>query len=321
MKTCSFLDHFYSPLQYFNTNIAQTRKTMGLLGISNRLITLLLLAGTTLLLILIVLSGAIKEYPINRFYWLQADTANITGAPPLTRWTFWGVCNSTGNDITQCDGLAPAAPISPVDNFGTTIGVPSDFISDRDTYYYLTRFSFCFFWISLAFIGISLILYVFSWCSLAFTKVVFLLVLVGSLLDIAAVSCQTAATVMGRNAFHDSGLSASIGASMLGIAWASVACCLILFFTTGATFIRRAYQSHKEYVQMQQYKEQALMYQGKQEALGINPETADSYNVPQDLEGGQVNAPDVTQPQESHHSGIKFFKIRRTQKNSDEESI
>ncbi|SCW00767.1 LAFE_0C11540g1_1 [Lachancea fermentati] len=293
---------------------------MGFWSFSNKLVSLLFLAGTTLLLILIVLSGAINDYPVDRFYWVQGDTSNISGAPALSRWTFWGVCDRNSSGSTVCSDLSPAYPISPVDNFGTTVNVPSDFVDNRSTFYYLTRFSFCFFWIALAFIGIAFLLYAISWCSYAFTKVVFILVTVGALVDMAAVSCQTAASVMARNAFHNANLSSDIGASLFGIAWASVACSLYLFFATGASFIKRAYQSHKEFVEMQKYKEQALMYQGKQEALAPT-DVAESYGMNEDLEHNQAAVISEPQPQESHHSGIKFFKIRRTQQPGDQESV
>ncbi|SCU86124.1 LAME_0D04610g1_1 [Lachancea meyersii CBS 8951] len=300
---------------------------MAALSAVNRSICMLFLAGATLLLILIVLSGSTTNFPVDRFYWLQADTSGISGAPSgQARWTFWGLCSRDASNKLVCPDLAPAYPISPRDNFGqaATSELPSDFVSSRSTYYYLTRFAFCFFWIALAFLGVSLLLYAFSWCSYSFTKVVFLLASVGALFDVAAVSCQTAATVMARNAFHDAGRSANISATLFGIAWASVACSLYIFFGTGVSFMRRAYQSHKEYVEMQKYKEQALMYQGKQEALQPdvesypihdNAEVHDSMNPT-----GFVAPVPETQP-ESHHSGIKFFKIRKTQKAGDQESV
>ncbi|SCU79715.1 LADA_0B02696g1_1 [Lachancea dasiensis] len=284
----------------------------------NRVVTLLFLAGATLLLILILLSGAITEFPIDRFYWLEAETSDISGAPTgLARWTFWGLCTKDSSGNLQCPNLAPAYPISPRDNFSSAPSseLPSDFVDSRATYYYLTRFAFCFFWIALAFVGVALLLYALSWCSYAFTKVIFLLAIGGALFDAAAVSCQTAASVMARNAFRNDNRSANISATLFGIAWASVACTLYIFFATGASFLRRAYQSHKEFVEMQKYKEQALMYQGKQEALQPDVE---SYPIRDDTQPGS-GMPE-TQP-EAHHSGIKFFKIRRSQQPGDQESV
>lgn len=297
---------------------------MKLFGTLNKLITFLLLAGNTLLLLLIIISGSINHFPIDKFYWLEADTSGIGSAGPISMWTFWGVCTKNNDGLRVCDDLKPAFPLSPFDNFGTTTNLPVSFVNNRDTYFYLTRFSFCFFLIALAFIGIALIMCILSWCSYTFTKIVFTFVTVGAIMDIGAVCFQTAATVMARNAFHDVGRDASLGASLIGIAWGSVGCSIILFFTTGITFIKKVFAAHKEYVEMQKYKEQALMYQGKNEAASM-----EGFDMPQDLEGGATQPmplelpsnKELSQSQDSHRSGIKFFKIRRTPKTDDDESI
>lgn len=186
-----------------------------------RCFTLLFLAGNTLLLILIILSGSMTNYPVDRFYWVQADTSGIPNAANTTRWTFWGACSITDGTTSCGDHLSPAAPISPIDNFNTKINVPSKFISDRDTYYYLSRFSFCFFWIALAFIGVAFLLYILTFCSRIILQVVFILSIVGFIFNMVAVVLQTAVSVMGRNAFHDAERSAKVSAPLLGIAWAS----------------------------------------------------------------------------------------------------
>ncbi|QEU58589.1 Sur7 [Kluyveromyces lactis] len=285
-------------------------------SILTKFVSLLFLMGSTMLLIFIVLSGSIEHSPVNEFYWLQADTSNITGAPALSRWTFWGLCGVSGNKNVNCSSLEPAYPLSPVDDFGTTEGFPSDFVSNRDTYYYLTRFSFCFFLIALVFIGVGLIFYVLSWCSYSFTKTVFVAIVIGTLLNMAASACQTAATVLAKNAFKDADVSVDIGVKLMAFSWTTVALNIILFFITGASFIRKAYKAHKEFVELQNYKEQALSYEQQQQQLQFQQQQQQ-----QDLEAtGAATAIDEPQPQESHQTGIKFFKIRRTQK-SDEESI
>ncbi|CCE66026.1 hypothetical protein TPHA_0O00560 [Tetrapisispora phaffii CBS 4417] len=209
-----------------------------------KLSTLLFLAGNTLLLILIIISGSTNDYPINNFYWVEADTANIPNAPDVTRWTFWGACGVENGDETNCgSNLSPAAPISPVDNFHTTINVPSKFVNDRNTFYYLTRFSFCLFWISLAFIGITFLLYIISWFSYEFTKVCFLLVSIGCLFNVTGVVLQTAASVLARNAFNKTGVNHSkLGSDLFGIAWASVALSLLEAIALAVTHINNVYQ-------------------------------------------------------------------------------
>lgn len=162
------------------------------------------------------------NFPVDRFYWVQADTSGIPNAASITRWTFWGACSVT-DGVTTCGGhLSPAAPISPVDNFDTTVNVPSKFISKRDTFYYLSRFSFCFFWIALAFVGIAFLLYILTFCSSFILKVVLILSIVGFIFNMVAVVLQTAVSVLARNAFHDAYRTANVSAPLLGIAWASL---------------------------------------------------------------------------------------------------
>lgn len=280
--------------------------------------------GSTLLLIFIVLSGSIVESPVNKFYWLQADTSDIAGAPEISRWTFWGLCGVSGDNNVNCSYLQPAFPLSPVDDFGTTVNVPRDFVSSRDTYYYLSRFSFCFFLISLVFIGVALIFYVLSWCSYTFSKTVFVTITIGTLLNMAASGCQTAATVLAKNAFKDAGLSAKVGVKLMAFSWTTVAMNIVLFFVTGASFIRKAYKAHQEFVELQKYKDQALGYEMQhQQFQPLSTAGADPAYA-QDLEANGASSlhddRPAPQPQEPHQSGIKFFKIRRTHK-SDEESI
>ncbi|CAI4966802.1 AVN_HP_G0080830.mRNA.1.CDS.1 [Saccharomyces cerevisiae] len=50
-----------------------------------RLVVLLFLAGNTLLLILMIISGATDHYPVNRFYWVQGNTTGIPNAGDETR--------------------------------------------------------------------------------------------------------------------------------------------------------------------------------------------------------------------------------------------
>ncbi|AGO11110.1 AaceriAFR368Cp [[Ashbya] aceris (nom. inval.)] len=299
---------------------------MGVFSFSGKLLTAILLAGNTLLLLFIVFSGSIESKPIDRMYWLSARTAGFEGAFEYSKWTFWGVCNGEGSHNRDCGRMAPAYPLSPLDNFGRQ-AIPDEFVQDRDTYFYLSRFAFCFFWVALAFLAIAFLFYVFTWCSYSFTKVVFTMVLIGCLFNMAAVACQTAVVVLARNAFRNADRDPKIGPQLMGIAWASVACSILIFFFTGISFIRRAWAAHKEYVEMQHYKEQALKYQGTKHASDGQMDQSIVYDTNPELEGGAVPVGDVRQVQapvaepQRHQSGVKFFKIRRTKNTVDDESI
>lgn len=192
-----------------------------------RVSTVVFFAGNVLLLILIIISGGSNSYPISRFYWVEGDTSGIPHAPDLTRWTYWGACSRSNGD-THCGGnLGPAYPISPVDNFGTRTNVPHKFISSRSPLYYLTRLAFSFFWIALSFISTSFLIYAGAWFSHGISHVAWVLTFVGCIFNVLAVIFQTAASVMARDAFTDAHRHGKLGATLLGMAWASVFLCLV----------------------------------------------------------------------------------------------
>lgn len=257
-----------------------------------------LLAGTTLLLILVVMSGSTDSFPINRFYWVQADTSNIPNAPSTSRWTFWGVCELGRDGNNNCPSLGPAYPFSPVDNFGSNSNVPSSFVDSRDTYYYLSRFAFALILIALVFTGVSFICSIFAYCWKSARHVMVLFVTLALLLDAAGVSCQTAAIALGRNAFHSENLASSLGSDMLGMAWASVACLILIFLICCYTGMRRGFQMRR--ARTEEERQEQAAFEQKQSVYLPPPE-------PQPL----------GPPSES--GGIKFFKIRRNKAESDTE--
>lgn len=254
----------------------------------------------TLLLILIVLSGSINHFPIDTFYWIEADTSAISGAPDVSRWTFWGLASKI-DDRNHLESSEPAYPFSPVDNFDTDKNIPQDFISNRDTYYYLTRFSFAFFWIALAFVGVSLILSIFAVFSYSVIRINSWLLTLALLFDAGAVSFETAASVLGKNAFSSDGTYAHLGVSLFGIAWASVAVLIILFFFAWGELISASYKKH----QANMRREQEL------EDTRLPPVPAQQPAQPPINYNNNEPVVPADDQYKSHQSGIKFFKIRR----------
>lgn len=88
------------------------------------------MAGAILLMFLTLLGGTTNTNPLNQIYFLEADTRNIPGAPALSRWTFWQICGVSANGRNDCGSSHPDFPFDPTntDNFGTTTGVPPEFI-------------------------------------------------------------------------------------------------------------------------------------------------------------------------------------------------
>jgi hypothetical protein len=91
---------------------------------------LFFMAGAILLIFLTLLGGARNSTPLNEIYFLQADTGNIPGAPPVSRWTFWNVCGVTNDGKNDCGTSHPAYPFDPPSHrtFDTTENVPQEFI-------------------------------------------------------------------------------------------------------------------------------------------------------------------------------------------------
>ena len=105
---------------------------------------------------LILLAGAINHDPVNRYYFVEADTGNIPGAPQISRWTYWNVCPKVGSAIACGDRhyekVHAAFPFNPPgkSNFNTDVNVPLRF-QNTDFYYLMTRFAFAFMLIALFF--------------------------------------------------------------------------------------------------------------------------------------------------------------------------
>lgn len=98
-------------------------------GASLGFLGLFFMAGSILLIFLTLLAGSRNTTPLNQIYFLQADTGNIPGAPPLSRWTFWNLCGVTDGK-NDCGKSHPDFPFDPPShrNFDTTDNVPQEFI-------------------------------------------------------------------------------------------------------------------------------------------------------------------------------------------------
>merc|ERR1711964_462493 len=121
------------------------------------LVSLILVAGGLLLMFFILLAGAVDGSPLNKFYFLQASTGNLPGAPTIARWTYWNVCGvQNGRTVCGNQGYSDVHPAFPLDpashrNFDTTTNVPRNFVRHHGYYFYMTRFMFAFMLIALFF--------------------------------------------------------------------------------------------------------------------------------------------------------------------------
>lgn len=264
-------------------------------------LNLFFLAGTCVLLVLVVAGGSSSKFPLNQFYWLRADTSNISNAPSEATWTFWGVCEYS--NFNDCK-LGPAYPISPVDNFNTESNVPKDFVDNRATYYYLTRFSFAFTLVGLCFTGIALIVDLLGFCFTIIDKVVMAFITLALIFVGGNAAMQTAAGVMARNAFDSEGMNAHVGVKATALIWTAVVTLLIVWFNTCFANIATSYKKHIQRVQDSKGEE--------------------AYNenqVDNDASSFTRSAPPAEEEPKEENGGIRFFKIKRNNKVSDEESV
>lgn len=267
-----------------------------------------LLAGANLLFVFIILGGSVNHFPFNDFWFVKADTSDISNAYPESGWYFWGVCNI--EDKSQCN-LGAAYPIEPSRNFQTTDGVPQDFTSGKK-FYYLSRFGFAFLLIAFVFTALAFLINLCGFYLESIEKIGILLVTLATLFDAGACAFYTSVAVLARNAFKDDGKSTKVGAKSFGILWASLVTLLIIWFTLCATNIVNSYRKHVANVRGFDYNN-------------------DYYNQQNGAEGGEGQLADdssftrsvpVEKEDNTGSGGIRFFRIKRNQKQpSDEESV
>ncbi|KAK9451673.1 SUR7/PalI family-domain-containing protein [Limtongia smithiae] len=190
-------------------------------------IPFLLTTGAALLLLLILLSGVTETNPLNRIFYMEADTSAISGAPATTRWTLWNRCgvDSNGHN-TDCTANKPAYAFQPVVNFGTSSGVPSSLIDHHKMYFYLSRFSFAFYFLAA---GFACLAWLAAWVafSMVGALVTSILSFFALITAIIAAALSTALYVYVRDDFNNAGYSAHLGVKLFAFAWSAVACLLL----------------------------------------------------------------------------------------------
>ncbi|KAH9211847.1 SUR7/PalI family-domain-containing protein [Leptodontidium sp. 2 PMI_412] len=190
----------------------------GALGI----VSLVLIGGALVMMFFVVLSGVKDTTPLNKTWFLRADTSSFPGAGRAeSYWTFWRICATGGG---QCGSTVPALPFGYA-WVGGSEGVPNGLTGPRgkgttsNYYYYLWRFGWVFYLMSLVLTSFTFLTSALAPCSrlaagfsgafLAFSLFWFSL----------AASLMTVVFVKARDEFHDAGISASIGRYAFGFTW------------------------------------------------------------------------------------------------------
>lgn len=187
-----------------------------------RLLTLVpfsLVAGSSVLLLFILLSGATDNLEfLNRFYFSSITTS------AETRWTLYATCEPLNDGTVFCSARQAAYPYSPADNFGDEL-VPADFVKNRNTYYYLLRIAYAWFILALlcSLLSLGPILWSCVWRGFLtgfFASFVVGMAFIFSLLGALFV---TAAHAKGVQVFQKAGYPAKLGKDMMVIVWLHVA--------------------------------------------------------------------------------------------------
>jgi hypothetical protein len=73
------------------------------------LLSLVLIATSIVLIFFVILSGVKNTSPLNKTWFLQADTSSIAGSGrPISQWTYFYVCGANNQD---CGSPVPDLPI------------------------------------------------------------------------------------------------------------------------------------------------------------------------------------------------------------------
>ncbi|KAJ5628839.1 Actin cortical patch SUR7/pH-response regulator PalI [Penicillium lividum] len=194
-----------------------SRASLGFFG-------LFFMASAILLIFLTLLGGARNSTPLNEIYFLQVDSSNISGAPALSRWTFWNLCSVT-NGKSVCGSSHPDFPFDPprASNFNTTDNIPQQFIGTK--HYYLTsRFMFPFIIIGLFFAVVSLFSGLLAMCTRIGSYISGFLAWLALTFQVITTCLMTAVFVQGRNAFQSNGQTSRLGVKAFAFMWTASVC-------------------------------------------------------------------------------------------------
>jgi len=204
----------------------------GVMGIAS----LILIAGSIVLLFFVVLSGVKNSTPLNKTFFLKADTSTIAGSGrAVSQWTYFYVCGEGDRD---CGSPVPALPIGYA-WVGGSAGAPDSLVGGHAKgttskyYFWMWKFGWVFYLIALvADVGafFTSLLAPFSRLASGFAGLILAFALLFMTL---AASLMTAVFVKARDQFRHSGMSAQIGKYAFGFtwgAWAAMFLAMIMLF-------------------------------------------------------------------------------------------
>ncbi|CAI1674565.1 hypothetical protein SEUBUCD646_0N01340 [Saccharomyces eubayanus] len=267
-------------------------------------INLFFLLGATLLTFFLILAGAKNTGVLKNFYWFQASTSGFNSAPSLTRWYNYNWCGWQGGQAANCSSKMAAQPFSPRDNFGSSTLMPSTFLNDRNTYYYLSRVGWAMLLIALFFLLITLVSVIVS--LIKYTRPTASLTTAMSWITLFFMTLSaclyTGCYAKAVKAFHHQDRGARLGPKNFGLIWTTVF--LLIGNAVCATVMAATYRRN-EYIYDRSFASTKM--------TDSQTSTPDASAYPaNEVVSTPVPVPEVQQPQPSRNG--RFFRKLRTKK-------
>jgi len=199
------------------------------------IVSLLLISGSLVLLFFVILSGVKNTTPLNKTYFLEADTSSIDGARAVSRWTYFYICGA-GN--TDCGAPVPDLPLGYA-WIGGQEGVPGALLGSLGKgttskyYYYMWRFGWVFYLLALIFDVFAFFTAALAPCSRLASGMAGLLISIALFWMSLGAALMTVTFVKMRNVFQANNIPASLGRYAFGFtwgAWAAMFLATILLF-------------------------------------------------------------------------------------------
>ncbi|KAG5926708.1 hypothetical protein E4U42_003008, partial [Claviceps africana] len=190
---------------------------------------LILLATSILFLFFIILSAVSSATPLDKTYFLRANTAGITGARDWSQWTYFYVCGDGNTDCTPAKAGMPigrawdAGAQNVPDGLGGSYGGGTT----SHKFFYMWRFGWVFILMTLFFEIWAFLSGFLACCGRLGAAISFLVAGVALVCHTVASSLFTATFVMARNRFRGAGRDASLGRWGFGWIWGSYAALLV----------------------------------------------------------------------------------------------
>ncbi|KAJ4386341.1 Eisosomes component [Gnomoniopsis smithogilvyi] len=190
---------------------------------------LVFLAGSIVLIFFVILSGTTQTTPLNKTYFLQADTSGITGAQDVSRWTYFYICNGQNQDCTKASPAMPFGHAWANDADNIPSGLGGSYAGDTTSkyYFYMWRFGWVFYLMSLFFAVMAFFTGFLACCGRLGSALAGLVSLTALFFYTIAVSLMTATFVKARDAFRADDRTATIGTYAFGFSWGAWAALLI----------------------------------------------------------------------------------------------